>query len=179
MSMQYNLEKAEDTPAQRAVGRLRVYRFVSIGLALILIAAGIWFCTSVSVASQRALRNAKSLRIALKMLAIEEYSNGGTVFDPSQPDGLIEGGAGKLSELSDAPGRLTLTGWDKVNSDALSFTYQEGNCIVFFRKETEDAALKESAPDETDGSDEPEDAAAARDNSEWEVYLYLRVTDFS
>ena len=72
MPARYNLEKEDDTAAARLNRRVRLYRIVSIGLVLIVGAAVIWFYTTASVASQKALRRAKDLRMAMKMLAIPQ-----------------------------------------------------------------------------------------------------------
>ena len=106
--------------------------------------------------------------MAMKMLAIEDYSSGGTIYDPSSSNGLKKGSQQRLAALCDAPGTLVLTGWDKTVGDALSFTYREGNYIVFFRlhPEVEEGTVPTDMTDE-----ENEDA-------HWEIYLYLRVKDF-
>lgn len=166
MPVQYSLEKETDTLAQKSSRRLRIYRILAIGLVLIALAAVVWFYTTATVASQKALRNAKDLRMAMKMMSIEQYSSGGSIFDPKQSDGLIQGGGERLAALSDAPGTVTLTGWDQNAGEPLSFTYKEGNYIVMFRKNAEQTTSAGN------------DAAAADEDNQWEVYLYLRVTNF-
>ena len=106
------------------------------------------------MASKKALREAKDVRMAMKMLAIESYSNGTSLYDPKRVDGLIEGGAERLKQLSEADGQVILTGWDAKESDALSFRYIKGNYVVVFQKNAE------------------------ADDLSWEIYLQLRVTDF-
>ncbi len=154
MSDKYNTENAEETLAARANRRLRLYRITAVGLVVLLCGFAAWFYLTASVASRKALREAKDVRMAMKMLAIESYSNGTSLYDPKRPDGLIKGGAERLAQLSEADGQVFLTGWDAKESDALSFRYVKGNYVVIFQNNTED------------------------DDLSWEVYLQLRVTDF-
>ena len=165
----YSMEKEEDTQAQKAQRRLRLYRVLAAGLVLLLIFTLVWGYAKMSNGSRKALREAKDVRMALKMLAIELYSVGGTVYDPTTRDGLMKGGAQRLQQLSEADGEVILTGWDSVESDALSFTYTTGNYVVVFRR---DAAVLENLPGE-------EDVNGDGMGDEWEVYLQLRVTDLS
>ena len=174
MPNQYSLERAEDTLAQKTNRRLRLYRIMAVGLLLIFIAALVWFYTTASVASQKALRNAKDLRIAMKMAAIEAYSDGTSIYDPTREDGLSKGVRERLKELCEAPGEVTLTGWDKAESDAISFTYQEGSYIVMFRQSA-DAKNADEGAEAAGGS---ADGSGTQQDNQWEVYLFLRVTDF-
>ena len=154
MAEKYNTERAEDTLAVRTARRLRLFWITAIGLIVLLAGLTIWFLANASASSKRVLREAKDVRTAMKMVAIESYSNGANIFDPSRPDGLVEGGAEKLASLSQADGDIVLTGWDKAESDALSFTYTKGNYTVFFKKNGEDG------------------------QPSWDVFLRLKVTDF-
>ena len=155
MAAYYNTERAEDTLAAKNNRRLRLYRIMAIGLIVLLMGFAIWFYLTASVASKKVLREAKDLRVAMKMLSIVTYSGGKSIYDPTSPDGMVQGVAEKLRQYSDTDGQLILTGWDKTENDALSFRYSNDNYVVIFQKYGEDS--------------EPS----------WEVYLQLRVTDFS
>ena len=82
--------------------------------------------------------------------------------------------------MSDAEGELILTGWDKSSNDPLSFTYQEGNYIVFFHKNatTIQANPLPAMTENPMGETEAELTGEVSEEDSWEVYLYLRVTDF-
>ena len=154
MAEKFIMENAEDTLAVRTNRRLRLYRITAIGLVVLLCGFAVWFYLTAAVASKKALREAKDVRLAMKMLAIESYSSGKSIYDPKSPDGLTEGGAQRLRQLSEADGEIILTGWDAKESDAISFRYIKGNYVVHFQKSGDDG------------------------EASWEVYLQLRVTDF-
>ncbi len=154
MADKYNIDRAEDTLASKVNRRLRLYRITAVSLVVLLAALAVWFYTTASVASKKALREAKDVRMAMSMLAIEVYSGGGDLFDPAAADGLAPGVAERLKELSGCDGDIVLTGWNKEERDARSFRYTSGNYVVFFQKNVEET------------------------ESSWEVYLQLRVTDF-
>ncbi len=175
---EYVTERQEDTQAARAQRKVRLYRIITLGITLIIAGGVIWFYLTASVASQKALREAKNVRMAMKMLAIEQYSTGGTIFDPKQKDGMIPGGAERLRALSEADGKVILTGWDKANSDALSFTYTKDQYVVVFNKYGESSDAKDEGEKETLLGGDEKNEEFAEDGGSWEVYLHIRVTKF-
>ncbi|MCR4691594.1 MAG: hypothetical protein K5739_09645 [Lachnospiraceae bacterium] len=168
----YHAETIEDSPVERMNRRIRMQRIVMVGVMLILTGSVIWFYLTASVASQKALREAKDVRLAMRMIAIEKYSEGTSIYNPLAKDGLVPGVAEKVAKISGAEGRIILTGWDTVNNDANSFTYTKGNYVVFFNKS---AALD---PEGLIENDVQLEYSADMEKSQWEVYLQIRVTDF-
>ncbi len=166
MAEKFIMENAEDTLAARANRRLRLYRITAVGLVVLLCGFAAWFYLTASVASKKALREAKDVRMAMKMLAIESYSNGKSLYDPKSANGLVEGGAERLAQLSEADGQVILTGWDAKESDAISFRYIKGNYVVNFQKTGDTGENGENGEAGYDG------------NVSWEVYLQLRLTGF-
>ncbi|MCR5655191.1 MAG: hypothetical protein K6G07_06065 [Lachnospiraceae bacterium] len=150
---EYITETADETQVaqyQRAIFRHRVIFVVSM---VLLIGIAIYSYASLSAASKRALREAKDVRMAMRLAAIESYAASESFYAPTASDGLQEGAAEKIAKLSSRDGTVVLTAWDKEENDPLAFTYRTGHYIVYFTHDTE------------------------TDEDGWEVYYNLRVTD--
>lgn len=99
------------------------------------------FCTlariSFTVLSQRAiirhtLTESKNTELALRLLAYDYYCRDQQIYDPLTPDGLAEGTAERIREMSGAEGTLILGSWDAARQAARSFTYISGKFVVIY-----------------------------------------------
>lgn len=78
------------------------------------------------------LAEAKNIELALRLTAIEYYGSGQHIYDSLQPDGLTEGTAQVIEELSGATGDLTLGSWDSARGAANRFIYVTDRLVVVY-----------------------------------------------
>ncbi|MDD3253182.1 MAG: hypothetical protein PHV18_11545 [Lachnospiraceae bacterium] len=91
-----------------------------------------FICYQPKIRTQHALTESKNIELSLRLLAIDYYAQDKRIYDPLRPDGLIEGAAEQVRDLSGAEGELILTSWDANRQAARSFTYRTGKLIVFY-----------------------------------------------
>ena len=102
-----------------------------IVIAAVLCVVFFWF--GINAGARTALREAKDVRIAMKMKAIETYGLGGSVFKASSANGMSEGMEKEILSMADADGTIVLQSWDSNSNEPQAFTYQKDKYIVVFR----------------------------------------------
>ncbi len=100
-------------------------------IALILCVVFFWF--RINSGARQAMREARDLRIAMKMKAVEQYGIGGIVYQPSARNGLAPGMEEELLKMADAEGELTLQAWDIPQNEAAAFTFRKDRYFVVFK----------------------------------------------
>ena len=83
--------------------------------------------------SQSALGHAKSVRIAIRVTAVEQYGMDKAFCDISQTGGVAEGLYEKILTLSKAPGEFWVLQTDDTGYEVESFLYQEGEYTVWYQ----------------------------------------------
>lgn len=78
------------------------------------------------------LTESKNTELALRLLAYDYYCRDQQIYDPLTPDGLAEGTAERIREMSGAEGTLILGSWDAARQAARSFTYISGKFVVIY-----------------------------------------------
>ncbi len=89
----------------------------------------------VSTEAHQVLREAKNVRVCMRLLAIESYGLGNSIYDPTRKNGLAEGVAEEIAELSKEEGEVTLTAWNEEENLPKQFSYQKGNYIAYYDSE--------------------------------------------
>ena len=84
------------------------------------------------------LAESKNTELALRLLAYDYYCRDQQIYDPLTPDGLAEGVAERISEMSGAEGTLILGSWDASRQAARSFTYISGKFVVIYNYDEEE-----------------------------------------
>ncbi len=136
-------EKDQNTPV---IGTTTAYRRQMITMiiaavaviAVVLCVVFFWF--GLKAGARNALREAKDIRIAMKMKAIETYGLGGSVYKPSARNGMSEEMEKEVLSLADADGTVILQAWDSSTNEPQAFTYQKDKYIVLFSK-SEDGGI--------------------------------------
>lgn len=104
-----------------------------VGLCVVLICSVVGFSfLNQRVIIQHALTEAKNTELALHLLAYDYYSKDQHIYNPLTPDGLAEGVADEVRELSGAEGTLILGSWDAARQAPRSFTYITGKIVVVY-----------------------------------------------
>jgi len=116
------------------VGYSKVYMILFWGLLLAIVGTFMIFMANSKAKARKTLREAKNVRIAMKMMALEDIGVNSTLYDENNDNGLVEGASEKLKNLSKADGEVTLISWNKKDTDADAFTYQNGMYIVHFNR---------------------------------------------
>ncbi|MCR4793264.1 MAG: hypothetical protein K5871_10970 [Lachnospiraceae bacterium] len=111
----------------------KIKRFAWLIMLIGLIGAGLLIWGNIGAGARDALSHAKDIRVALKLMSLEYYSNDCSIFDPESENGLVPGALEKLSSTIPIDGELCVTGWDRENNIPLSFTYREGKYLVEYK----------------------------------------------
>lgn len=82
--------------------------------------------------TRHTLSEAKNAEFALRLLATEYYGVDQRIYDPLTPDGLAEGVAEEVADLSGAEGELVLSSWDAARRAPRSFVYTKGKILVIY-----------------------------------------------
>ena len=108
----------------------------AIEMAIIIIILAIMFfvfyCLNLNNGMRRILQESKNTELALRLLAYDYYCRDQQIYDPLTPDGLAEGTAERIREMSGAEGTLILGSWDAARQAARSFTYISGKFVVIY-----------------------------------------------
>lgn len=102
---------------------------------IVTIVLGVIFCVVhyLSVMPIRhALAESKNAELALRLLAYDYYGKDQHIYNPLTPDGLAEGVAEEVREMSGAEGTLILGSWDAARQAPRSFTYITGKFVVVY-----------------------------------------------
>lgn len=82
--------------------------------------------------SRHILAESKNTELALRLLAYDYYSRDQQIYNPLSPDGLAEGVAERVREMSGAEGTLILGSWDAGRQAPRNFTYITGKFVVVY-----------------------------------------------
>lgn len=104
--------------------------FIAIIILITLFFA--FYCLNFNSKILRALQESKNTELALRLLAYDYYCRDQQIYDPLTPDGLAEGTAERIREMSGAEGTLILGSWDAARQAARSFTYISGKFVVIY-----------------------------------------------
>ena len=84
----------------------------------------LWF--AIDSGARKAYREARDVRKAFRAVGIEYYGDMQSIYDPNRSNGMAEGAAEKLAEISQCNGTVTLYEWDETGNGPLSFEYCKG-----------------------------------------------------
>ncbi len=131
---------AENNKQTHVIGTTRRYNenIITMLIAAIVIVAVIlgivFFGLGINSGVRQAMREAKDVRIAMKMKAIEQYGLGGTMYQPMSKNGMAKGLEKEILDMAEADGEIILHAWDTENNEPASFTFYKDRYIVTFRQ---------------------------------------------
>lgn len=79
-----------------------------------------------------ALREAKNVNQAFKMLAIEYYGKSLSIYNPHSPSGLADGIDERLKDVTENRGEIRLLSYDIYTRTVYKFTYETENIRVTY-----------------------------------------------
>lgn len=80
--------------------------------------------------ARRVLKEAKLMQLAIRTVGVEYYGLNKSIFSQVSFDGLADGVAEELSDLSGCSGQVYLESWDEVNLYPTHFIYNEDGFVV-------------------------------------------------
>ncbi len=112
---------------------------LSAVLRIILITVVVFICVSIlsfwliaDIGARHAYKEARDIRRALRAVGVEYYGDTTSIFDPDSPDGLTEGAADKIKDLSTRTGDVFLYEWDDLANAPVRFEYRTGLYRVIY-----------------------------------------------
>ena len=108
-------------------------------VAVILIVMFYWFHINTGV--RNAMREARDIRIAMKMKAIEQYGVGSTLYQPASRNGMAKVMEEDILKMADADGSIVLQSWDSDNNEPAAFTFQKDRYIIIFKEQNDGSAI--------------------------------------
>ena len=87
----------------------------------------------IGAGARSALSDAKDIRVAMKLVSMENYGGDGSIYDPSTDSGLAPGALEKVHTMSRFKGDLVLKSWDSEKNIPLSFSYRAGKYLVEYK----------------------------------------------
>lgn len=95
-------------------------------------------CVKFIVSVRYTLTESKNAEFALRLLAYDYYSRDQYIYNPLAPDGLTEGVAERVREMSGAEGTIILGSWDAARQAPRSFTYIKDKFVVVYNYDEEE-----------------------------------------
>ena len=117
----------------KRIRKLRVRNVVLIVLVVVLAAIPVFFYFRMATQAHLTFREAKNIKLATNMLAVEYYGTGETLFDPTSPDGMTDRVRERLLSVTQSNGNLRLLAYDKAERAVTAFTYESGHVKVTYR----------------------------------------------
>ena len=121
--------------------------------------------TVITAKARKVFREAKDIRTALKFVGTQYYGTSSSIFDPSKNDGLIEGAAEEIADVSTHNGHVTLYAWNEKENEPLKFEYRKGSYTVVYTDDSYKETSKESGH-------------ANQMMGHWEVMYSFRILDY-
>ncbi len=121
-----------DNLAQRYERRLLLTRRVLIVIVTLLVITATAIFFKVSTEAHQILREAKNVRVCMRLLSIESYGMGTSIFDPNGKNGFAKGVEEQVAELSKEDGEVTLLDWNEEENLPQEFIYKKGNYTAHY-----------------------------------------------
>ena len=116
----------------------KIFRIVLIIFGSVIVLFCVFFYFKTRSESKAALREAKNIRMALRVLDIELYAQEKCVYDPNELDGLTESVENNVKSLCDPEGVFAVTSYSYKNHEITGMTYRTGHYYVVFTKKGDD-----------------------------------------
>lgn len=80
----------------------------------------------IDAGARQAFKEARDIRRALRIVGTEYYGNMSSIYDQHSADGMTEGAAERIAEVSTRNGMVILYSWDEESNAPLQFEYRTG-----------------------------------------------------
>ena len=123
----------DEIKAERArLARGKVKNVLIIFLILIIVGVPSFLYFKISTEEHIAFREAKNIKLATTMLAVEYYGNGKSLYDPKSPDGMANGVKERLLTTTQNEGDIRIISYDATQRCVVDFTYESGHARITY-----------------------------------------------
>jgi hypothetical protein len=99
-------------------------------LTIVLLPSFMYF--KMSTEENIAFREAKNIKLATTMLAVEYYGNGRSLYDPKSPDGMANGVKERLLTTTQNEGDIRILSYDENERCVVDFIYESGHSRITY-----------------------------------------------
>ena len=130
---------AEDSNVTNNIGSTRRYQtsivttLVTAAIIVAVILCVVFFWFRINSGTRQAMREAKDIRIAMKMKAVEQYGLGGTLYIPSARNGMAKDMEEEILKMAEADGDIELQAWNSETNEPAAFTFYKDRYIIIFK----------------------------------------------
>ena len=121
-----NTVQVEGTQFYRRSNFRDTLRIIVITLVIFCLLAFLTLWFAIDSGARQAYKEARDVRKALRAVGTEYYGEMSSIYDPGSSNGLTEGAAEKIADISRRNGTVTLYEWDAKANGPISFEYQTG-----------------------------------------------------
>ena len=140
-----NIEGSEGTFFYRRRIGDWIRRYI-IELVFIFLVVGCVITTTVITAgARRVFREAKDVRMALKFVGTSYYGANTSIYDSTKANGLADGVAQDIADVSTRKGEVFLYAWDEDENMPLRFEYRKGAYTVVYTDDSYEGKKKDDA----------------------------------
>ena len=86
----------------------------------------------IDAGARQAFKEARDIRRALRIVGTEYYGNMSSIYDQYSVNGMTEGAAEKIADISTRQGEVILYSWDEESNAPLQFEYRTGLYRVIY-----------------------------------------------
>lgn len=129
------------------VGTTNLYRrrvittVLTIAVITAVVLCVVFFWLRINSGTRQAMRQARDVRIAMKMKAVEQYGLGGVLFQPASRNGMAQGMEEEILNMAEAEGDIVLQAWDSEKNEPAAFTFQKDRYIIIFKMKEDGSAI--------------------------------------
>lgn len=113
----------------------RIKNVILILLLLLLIGIPTFGYFKVASGGHMVLREAKNIKLAYQVLAVEYYGNNKSIYNPAKKNGMTDGVEEKLKEVTENEGNVFLQAYDKKNRTVMAFVYETKSYRVSYERD--------------------------------------------
>jgi len=111
---------------------LKKHGWILVVVSIIIGAAIIW--AHIGSGARSALSDAKDIRVAMKITALELQGGQESIYDPTSETGLSNDAFNRIKTTVGFDGNLALHSWDDKKNIPLSFSYRDGKYLVEYKE---------------------------------------------
>lgn len=127
-----NVVRVEGTQFYRRSKLIDILRIVVVTLVVFVAVSVLAAWAIIDAGARQAYKEARDVRRALRIVGTEYYGGLSSIYDPLKVDGLAEGAADKIENISTRHGTVILYSWDDETNAPLQFEYRYGLYRVIY-----------------------------------------------
>ncbi|MBR5386314.1 MAG: hypothetical protein IK142_01885 [Clostridiales bacterium] len=122
----------EGTQFYRRSAIADIFRIVLITVVVLVAVSVLAAWAIVDAGARQAHKEARDIRKALRIVGTEYYGELTSIYDPYSSNGMVDGAAEKIADISTRGGEVILYSWDDSSNAPLQFEYRNGLYRVIY-----------------------------------------------